>query len=107
MDLDFYIASAGLSIFGGVLHAISVEWLLPPFRLTTKDQAIGSLSLALLFWSTWMLPQAVLLASTNRPLFVIAVLTVMFLFYLLGVGLATLLLGVRRNLREKRIGKNP
>ena len=94
-----YLQSAALSFLGGIVFALSSELLVPSFdipRLTIRKTVVAIVSVAALFWSTWMIPQVILLASTNRPAWVIILLTGMFFFYIVGLVVTTWALGKRK-----------
>ena len=94
--LDLYVQSALLSAIGGGIFSVCANILLPFFdipRIAIRETMIFMSTLAIIFWTTWMMPQVVLLTLRGLDLTIILILTAMFMAFLLGMLSTTLVIG--------------
>jgi hypothetical protein len=98
--IDFlYIEAAVFVLGGGIMFALALDNLIPFFgvaKIPIRSALVMMSSIASLFWSTWLFPMGVLLLLLGRPLFIVGLLTVLFVIFLLSALITTYLIGKRK-----------
>lgn len=91
MTLASFVAFIGGTIFGVVSEAALPFFNIPavPIRPTMLVLTVVSL----MFWTTWILPLAVLLLILAQPITITILLTIVFAFWIAGVLISTFILG--------------
>lgn len=96
--MDIIPYSALFAFFGGIMFAAVLARFMPHSRIP-KVGTVWTIKLmaltAFLFWSTWIIPQVVLLYIMARPLTVTLLLTLIFALFMLGAVIATYIVGKR------------
>jgi hypothetical protein len=98
--IDFLYIEAAVFVFaGGIMFALALDNLIPFFgyaKIPIRAALIMMSSVASLFWSTWLFPMGVLLLLIGRPLFIVGLLTVLYVIFLFSALATTYLIGKRR-----------
>jgi hypothetical protein len=98
--IDFvYIEAAIFVLFGGVMFSFALDNLIPFFgfaKISIRSALIMMASVGSLFWSTWLFPMGVLLLLIGRPIFVVAILTVLYFIFMVAALTTTYLIGKRK-----------
>ncbi len=96
--MDILPYAAALAVFGGILFGIVIATILPYIgvpRVGTALTVKTGVTISTLFWSTWIIPQVILLVVLARPLTITLILTMIYLLYIAGVMLSTYIMGKR------------
>jgi hypothetical protein len=97
-----YVEAAIFVLGGGIMFALALDNLIPFFgviKIPIKGALIMMSSVASLFWSTWLFPMGVLLLLLGRPLFIVGVLTVLYVIFLLSALTTTYFIGKKKGAR--------
>lgn len=96
--MDILPFAALMALFGGLLFGVVIAKTLPYLGIPKIGTALtmkAGVLIAFLFWSTWIMPQVVLLAILSRPLTITLILTGIFIIHVAGVVVSTYLIGKR------------